>query len=437
MLAHLRALTALTLSTFVSRVGLHLLIIGDSLAVGRYAVDQLAWLGAAAALGSILYVLAPGLLIGCLVQSSAARARNAFERIGDIWRAGVLYGVGAGIIGGLLCLTGPWLLAMLGQEPAVAAGGGHLLGWFGLALPIHFAAFASLYVLEATGRARACAITLATAAAVNLALNLLLVFDETAGLGADGALFGTLLVRLGILAVLVTLLVGGPQAEAYGLRRWRWPSLAVWRGIWPIGFAGGASLAGESTAFASLTIFAGWLGAPALAVYTILFNVLSTIFMMALSVGVATSVQVAWAREHDPVDGPRLALRAALILSTGLMGGFGLLAWIFAGLITSAFTDDTVTATGAAALMGWLVVFLLADGTQVTVHHAVRGLNDGWVTTAINLVCYLGVMTTLSWALAIPAGQGVAGLFQGGLIASILVAGLLIWRFDILRRRVS
>ena len=48
---------------------------GDALAIGRHAVDELAWFGAAAAIGSILYVLAPGLLIGCLVQSSAARAQ--------------------------------------------------------------------------------------------------------------------------------------------------------------------------------------------------------------------------------------------------------------------------------------------------------------------------------------------------------------------------
>lgn len=437
MLAHLRALTTLTLSTFVSRVGLHLLVVGDALAIGRHAVDQLAWFGAAAAIGSILYVLAPGLLIGCLVQSSAARARKTLEAVGDIWRAGVLYGVAAGLLGGLVCLTGPALLLLLGQEPGVAAGGGHLLGWFGLGLPLHFAGFATLYVLEATGRARACALVLASAAAANFGLNLLLVFDATAGLGADGALIGTVTVRGAVFLALAGLLFSGREAAAFGLRRWRWPALCVWRGIWSIGFAGGASLAGESTAFASLTIFAGWLGAPALAVYTILFNVLSTIFMMALAVGVATSVQVAWAREHEPQTGPKQALQAALLLSTVLMGGFGLLAWSFAGAVTGLFTEDTETASLAAGLMGWLVVFLFADGTQVTVHHAVRGLNDGWVATAINLSCYLGVMTVLSWALAIPAGQGVAGLFQGGLIASVLVAGLLIWRFDVLRRRAS
>jgi len=437
MFAHLRALTTLTLSTFVSRVGLHLLIVVDALAVGRYAVEQLAWYGAAAAIGSILYVLAPGLLIGCLVQTSGARARKTPQAIGDIWRAGVLYGVAAGVIGGLFCLTGPALLSALGQEPAVAAGGGHLLAWFGLGLPLHFAGFATLYVLEGAGRARACAIVLATAAAGNFGLNLLLVFEETAGLGADGALAGTVMIRGAVFAVLATLLFTGREAEAYGLRRWRWPALRVWRSIWSIGFAGGASLAGESTAFASLTIFAGWLGASALAVYTILFNVLSTIFMMALAFGVATSVQVAWAREHEPQNGPKQALQAALILSTALMGGFGLLAWGFAGAVTAVFTEDAGTAALAAGLMGWLVIFLLADGTQVTIHHAVRGLNDGWVTTAINLSCYLGVMTTLSWALAIPAGQGVAGLFQGGLIASVLVAGLLIWRFEALRQRAS
>jgi len=437
MRAHLRALATLTLSTFVSRVGQHLLVVGDALVVGRHSVEQLAWLGAAAAIGSVLYVLAPGLLIGALVRTSAARARNALAEVGDIWRASVLYGLGAGAIGGLACLAGPWLLALLGQEARVAAEGGRLLGWFGLALPVHFAMFATLYVLEASGRARACAMTFALAAAANIGLNMLLVFDTTAGLGADGALLATTLVRLGILAMLAALLFRDRQAEAYGLRRWHWPAAVIWRGVCLIGFAGGASLAGESTAFASLTVFAGWLGAESLAAYTILFNVLSTIFMMALAVGVATSIQVAWAREHDPEAGPKQALWAALTLSTALMGGFGLLAWWLAAPVAGAFTEDAVTAAAAAGLMGWLVVFLLADGTQVTVHHAVRGLGDGWVTTAINLVCYLGVMTSLSWALALPGGQGVAGLFQGGLIASALVAGLLLWRFGRLRRRVA
>ena len=75
MLAHLHTISGLTLSTFVSRVGLHLLFVGDSVVIGRYAIEQLAWFGAAAAVTSVLFALAQGLLIGCLVASSGARAR--------------------------------------------------------------------------------------------------------------------------------------------------------------------------------------------------------------------------------------------------------------------------------------------------------------------------------------------------------------------------
>ena len=437
MFGHLRALSRLTLSTFVSRVGLHLLVVGDALVVGRHSVEQIAWVGAAAALVSVLYTLAPGLLIGTLVETSASRARGDLAAIGDIWRASVLYGLGAGLLCGLLCLGGPWLLLVLEQDPTVAAEGGRLMAWMGLAAPVHFAMFATLYVLEASGRARACAITFGVAAAANIGLDIVLVFDQFAGLGADGALLGTALLRLAILVTLITILWRCVDAARFQVRVLRVPAWSVWRKITRIGFAGGASLAGESAAFASLTIFAGWIGPAALAVYTILFNVLSTIFMMALAVGVATSVQVAWASERDPLIGPKLALAAALVLSVGLMGGFGGLAWYFAEEIVSAFTEDRATALAAAGLMGWLALFLLVDGAQVTVHHATRGLNDAWPTTLINLVCYLFVMTGASWFLAIPAGQGVAGLFQGGLIAAVLVVVLLSWRFEVLRRRAA
>jgi MATE family multidrug resistance protein len=437
MFLHLAALVRLTISTFVSRVGLHLLTVGDALIVGRHSVDELAWIGAATAVASVLYILAPGLLIGTLVETSAARARGQGARIGDIWRVSVVYGIAAGVVCGLLCLSGPWLLGVLDQDPAVAREGGRLLAWMGMALPVHFAMFATLYVLEASGRAQACAIAFAVGAVANVGIDIVLVFDEFAGLGADGAVIGTALVRLAIFTALALVLWHGSDAEVSGIRRWRFPARAVWRSVLRIGFASGASLASESAAFAALTIFAGWLGPASLAVYTILFNILSTIFMMALALGVATSVQVATARECSPIYGPKQALAAALMLCVGLMGLFGGLAWLFAPAVAAAFTSDSETAAAAAALTGWLAVFLLIDGAQVTIHHGVRGLNDAWVTTAINLVCYLVIMTGAAWLLAIPVGQGVAGLFQGGLIAGVCVVLLLLWRFETVRRRVA
>jgi multidrug resistance protein, MATE family len=435
MQSHLKSIGRMTLSTFVSRVGLRFLLLADAIMIGRYSADQLAWAGAANATGGILLVLAPGLLIGCLIHAAGARASGDTQKVGPIWRAGLLYGTVAGVICMLLCLSGQWLLDLLGQTERVSVEGGHLMLWVGLGMPFHFAGFATLYTLEAIGRANAGARVLIPAVGANVVLNALLVFDETAGLGADGALIATVLVRAGILVALVALLMSGTDRRAYGLDHWRLPPASEWRGLIRLGLAGGASLLGESAAFASLTIFAGWISERALAVYTIVYNVLSAIFTSALAVGVATSVEVAAARATGDKRGTIQAAAAGMLFGLGLMGAFGFNAWLFSDQIAGLFTSDPVTATAAAAVLGWLALFLLADGAQVCIHNAVRGMGDAWPTTLINLFCYVGLMTTLAWAFAIPGGQGVAGLLQGGLIASIVVVALQIWRFRVLVRR--
>lgn len=435
MLSHLKSIAGMTLSTFASRVGLRMLLLADAIMIGRYSADQLAWTGAAYVVGAILLVLAPGLLIGCLVSASGARARGEWHRIGPIWRLGLLYGAGAGAACMLISLAGPWLLLLLGQTAEISAEGGHLLLWIALGLPFHFAGFATLYVLEGIGRADAGAKVLIPAVAANAALNAVLVFDAGAGLGATGALLGTSLVRAGILAALVYLLFRGRDRSAFGLDHWGLPPLAEARGLIRLGLAGGVALLGEAAAFSSLTVFAGWIGERALAVHTIIYNVLSAIFTTALAVGVATGVEVAAARAIGDRKAMIDAARAGMTCGLLLMGGLGGSAWLFAGYVAGAFTSDPGTTVAAAAVIGWLALFLLADGVQVCIHNAVRGMSDAWTATAINLFCYVGVMTPLSWLFAIPLGQGNAGLLQGGLAASILVIVLLSLRFRALVRR--
>ncbi len=431
----MQSIARMTLSTFASRVGLRLLLLADAIMIGRHSADQLAWTGAAYAIGGILLVLAPGLLIGCLVSASGARARGEWRHIGPIWRLGLLYGAAAGLVCMLISLAGPWLLSLLGQTAEVSAEGGHLLLWIALGLPFHFAGFATLYVLEGIGRADAGAKVLIPAVAANVALNAAVVFDASAGLGATGALLGTSLVRAGILGALVYLLFRGRDRYVFGLDHWGLPPLAEARGLIRLGLAGGVALLGESAAFSSLTVFAGWIGERALAVHTIIYNVLSAIFTTALAVGVATSVEVAAARALGDKRGMVNAARAGMACGLVLMGAFGGAAWLFADQVAGAFTSDPATAAAAAAVVGWLALFLLADGVQVCIHNALRGMSDAWTATALNLFCYVGVMTTLAWLFAIPLGQGNAGLLQGGLVASILVVVFLSLRFRVLVRR--
>ncbi len=435
MYTHLKSIARITLSTFASRVGLRLLLLADAVMIGRYSADQLAWTGAAYVASGILLVLAPGLLIGCLVNASSARAQGEMQRIGPIWRLGLLYGAGAGLICACVALAGPWFLTHLGQTAQVSAEGGRLLLFIGLGLPFHFAGFATLYVLEGIGRADAGAKVLIPAVAANVVLNAVLVFDTGAGLGAMGALVGTSLVRAGIFAALVWMLFRGTDHQGFGLNHWGLPPLAEVRGLVRLGLAGGVALLGESAAFSSLTVFAGWISEHALAVHTIVYNVLSAVFTTALAVGVATSVEVAAARARGNRQGMIDAAKAGVVCGLALMGTLGGAVWLFSDHVAGAFTADPATAGAASAVMGWLALFLLADGTQICVHNAVRGMSDAWTATALNLFCYVGVMTTLAWTFAIPLDQGNAGLLQGGLVASLLVVLFLGLRFRALVRR--
>ena len=88
-----------------------------------------------------------------------------------------------------------------------------------------------------------------------------------------------------------------------------------------IGFAGGAAYFFETVAFATLAQAAGLLGATALAAYTILHNIETMVFMVALGVSVATAVRIGQAAGAG--ERGRGALRRAspaLAAAMGLVG---------------------------------------------------------------------------------------------------------------------
>jgi MATE family multidrug resistance protein len=200
------------------------------------------------------------------------------------------------------------------------------------------------------------------------------------------------------------------------------------------GYAAALSYGFEAGAFSVLTLFAGLLGAVAMAAHGIVYQFLVLAFMVALALATATQVRVgtAWGA------GDRGAIAAAGWTGLGLAAAFaGVLLLLYASVpapLVRLFTSDTPVAGLAAAVLPWIALSLLFDGGQSVMNQACRGLGDTWVPTLIQFGAYFGLMLPVAAWLAFRAGHGLAGLCEGIVAASVVSLATLAARFHRLSR---
>ncbi|GAB6052798.1 MATE family efflux transporter [Magnetospira thiophila] len=434
---HLQELARLAWPVMLSRSGLMIMALVDTVMVGRFSTTELAYLGLGWAPATSLTLIGIGLLLGTIVVVAEAAGGGRPAECGAAWRHGLTLSLVIGLPCAVLSLFGEDFFTLTGQTPDLAHGAGRVLVPFGLGLPFTFLFFATSFFLEGIGRPLPGMLAMLFANLVNLGLNGLLIGGAWGfpALGAEGAAWGTTLARslstLGLLAYVWFL----HDREIYGVRRKAPGGWAGWRTQRRLGYAAGIAIGAESIAFGLVSLFAGWLGALAMAAFTVAFNLMSIIFMVALGLGAATAVRVgtAWGRRdpHDLVLAGWTGLGANTVIML-LCGGLYLL---FAEPLIGLFSTDPQVLAAALPLMSLVVLALLPDGGQVVMSNALRGRGDTWVTMSLQTAVYLGLMIPLTWTLAIHLGRGPGGLFEGIFLASLVSVVLLSWRFQKLASR--
>lgn len=416
------------LPSWITRAGLRFLLITDVLLIGVFAHAYLAPVGLAYSLGSVLYSVAQGLLIGCLTLTAATPNATASEN-SVILRDGLIVTLVCGTTLALFCQAGSTFMRLIGQEPAIAELAGPFLMLLGLGLPLHYAFMTFGYMLEAKGHRNVVAFWVGSGFLINLftGFALAILFDGSAQSIAWSIAITTIAIRsFSLLGLFVSYRARVTLARWRDLPRW---APATGRKLRRIGFAAGAGLAIESAAFAMLSIFAGWLGGPALAAYTMLNSLVSVIFSLALAIAVLTATRIA----ADRINA-RTRFTEGLLTALALMALLGLLAFAFrTQLIEQTLTDPRAAAI-ALPLVGVVGLLMLGDGGQTIASNALRAVGDAWPATLIHLSGYLVLMVGGGWLLAIPLERGVRGLLEATTLASFAVLMLLTWRFFWLTR---
>lgn len=421
----------------VARAGMLLMSIADTVMVGLYATAELAYLGIAWSLSTMLLVANIGLLMGTLVKTSHAFGRGDYVECGRVWRRGMPLAFGAGALGLAICFAAEPFLLAVGQSEDIAHEGARVTVAYGVGLPAIAIVIASQFFLEGIKRPIPGMIFMLAANLVNFGLNSILIYgtDWFPAMGAVGAAWATTISRglLALLAVFYILMMRDHIVFAVRKAAQRdWPA---YREQLRIGLATGAALIAESAAFNGLTLMAGLLGVAALGAFTATMNLVATVFMTAIGIGVATSVRVGAAWGSSDSAAAARAGWTGLGINTVVMAAIAVFLAPMAEILAAAYGLDAVAQEMAARAMQLAGIVILVDGAQAVLANALRARADVWPTTIIQVLCFWGVMLPAGWVFAFYWDWGPVGLVGGigaGTAASTLA---LVWRFRALACR--
>lgn len=442
MRAAFAALYRLSWPVVMSRLGFMLMGLMDTLVVGHYSAAELGYHSLAWAPTSIFLVTSIGLLVGVQVKTAHFFGAGERHRIGGAFQRGMVYALILGVFSTLLLLlAGPWIL-QVGVQPGLAAGATGPLLVFALSMPFYMVAVAVSEFLEGLGRTRPGMVFTWAGNVVNVMLLLVLVpgIVKIPGIDSDGAMGAALstlvaraLVTIGLVIYLFTLrqvkefnLLGRHAPDPQGAKEQR-----------QIGYAAGASYFIEVAAFAGMTFFAGRISEEAVAVWAIVLNFASIVFMVPMGLAIGCSVLVGRAYGADDPAGIARMGRVSFLSAAAFMVMVCVVVLTGSQWLASGYTSEPDLRTGVQAALLLACLFFIPDGVQVVAAQALRARQDVLVAPVLHYISYGLIMLPLGYWFAVHMELAVPGLVYACAVASWLSATLLLLRFFWLDRRAA
>lgn len=436
------ALYRLSWPIIMSRVGVVLMGLMDTIVVGQFSSAQLAFLMLGSSLHWVPALSGMGLLMGVQVKTAQFLGAGEFHRIGAVFQRGMGYALVLGFVFLLvLMIGGPAFLAM--TEPAEMVKGSTLpLILLSASLPLFLTGVVCTQFLEALSRTRDVLVSTLAANALNVALLFLLVPGHFSLFGvhfsgAMGAAAATLIARsaqgIGLLIYVLTL----KEAKPFGLLDRQEDDHAGALEQRHVGYATGAAYFIEVAAFAGMTLFAGKVSETAVASWAILLNFASVVFMVPMGLSAGCSVLVGKAFGAGDREGLARTGRVSFISAAGFMMIVVVAVLIGSDLLTRIYTHDPILVPLVRAGLLLSCLFFVPDGLQVVAAQALRARKDVLAPTVIHYVSYGAIMLPLGFLFCLTFGWGVAGLIYAIAVASLISGTFQTGRFLWLDKKVA
>ncbi|AZT82306.1 MATE family efflux transporter [Marinobacter sp. NP-4(2019)] len=406
----------------------------DTVMAGHASAEDLAAVGIGSSLWMPLFLFFMGLL-GALqpIISGYNGARTTDRIMPATWQG--LYIAAAGSVVMILLLTHVHpVLDRLNLEPHTASITQGYLDAFAWGVPALLLMTALRGLTDGLGHTRVIMAFAVLSTLLNLPLNYIFIYGKL-GLPAMGGVGCGWATSLSNGVAAIALLVYLNRSEVY--RRFHLladrvkPDPAGIRYILKIGVPIGFTIFVEASLFSVIALFLAPLGPVVVAGHQIALNVVSLVFMLPLSIGMALTLRVSFLVGARAPDTARLISRSSLILAATVALVFATLLFTFAEQIAALYTSDTAVREVTVSLLMFAALFQIADVIQVTCISALRGYKDTGIPMFIMLFSFWLVGLPLGYALTftdwlVPA-MGAAGFWvglTGGLTSASILLGL-------------
>lgn len=441
----LRALLALGWPLILAQIAQNALITTDVVMIG--------WLGgkylAAATLANALFIGIQLLGVGITsaVAPMVAQAIGSGET-GSVRRT-VQQGLWVALALVVLLLPIVWnigpIYIAIGQDPELTAMAEifvHYAVW--LFIPA-FMIIVLRSFLSALGSTRVILVITLVGVVLNAVVDYALIFGNWGfpRLELAGAGIATTLVNVAMFLMMALYIALRPRFASYRIfaQLFR-PDWAQFWTIWKVGGPIGLLLLAEVSLFTFAALLQGRLGSDEIAAHAVALQLISLAFMTPLGLSQATTVRVGIA--YGAGDGAGVAragwvaLFATLAFMTTTALIFIAIPHMLVGLFLDAGNADNLRPLALAAqflLVGAL--FQLADGAQVSMVGALRGLTDTRLPLIIALGGYWGIGFPVAWILGFHTEMRGVGIWFGLAAGLGAVALALTIRFGIRSRQVA
>jgi MATE family multidrug resistance protein len=398
---------------------------------------------AAYSVGSVVFVMSMLVIWGGvrMLPTPVAEAHELRDgpRVRMLVHAGLWLSVFFMLVAIPLLWIGIYLFPLLKQDPEVSVIAVDFLKIVGYSMPALILFAVLVNFADAFTYVRQTMVISIGGLALDVLLNWLTIFGKFGfpKLGLNAIAINTGITHA-LMSMLLILLIWGKKDLQY-FRNCRTSLKEVWnqtRSFIRSGIPSALQIMVEFAAFGAGTILIGQISKTEQAAHQIALNLISVTYVTMMGVSTAGMIRVGQALAYRSKVRVWMAGVSTISLSILLMMLPTGLFLLLPDAIASFYTEDSQVMHMASSLLLFAGLFQIADAAQLSSISMLRSLNDIKWPTFLSFLAFWVLGLPIGYWLAVHQGWNAKGVWVGYLVALTVQAGLFMYRFFDLTRKI-